>query len=116
MGQDEPTSGAAAGVIQNITAAPEISSDRDFVVNPWTWYYSSTSTPTNVEFHLDADKVAAVAAEGEEKGAMYHLADADVDWSSTGGFFFWILLPSPPPSTPPCQTASMHHRRRFPTH
>ena len=37
----------------------------------------------NVEFHSDADKAAAVAAEGEEKGAMHRLTDVDVDWSST---------------------------------
>jgi hypothetical protein len=46
------------------------------------WYYPSTSAPTNVEFHSDAEKVqhaAAAAAEGEEQGVMHRHADADVE-------------------------------------
>jgi hypothetical protein len=51
-GQDESTSGAGAGVIQDITDAPEISFDRDFnddVVNPAAWTrYQPLRTRTRI--------------------------------------------------------------------
>jgi hypothetical protein len=117
-GQDKSTSGAATGVIQDITDAPEISSDRDSsdeVVNPWWLYCPSTSAPTNVEFHSDAEKAQHAAAvapvEVEEQGVLHGHADADIEDlrrdsppetqpNATGGFFFgyyYILLLPPPP-------------------
>ena len=134
-GQDESTSGAASGVIQDITDAPDISSDRDFndVVNLWMWYYPSTFAPTNIEFHSNAEKAqhaAAAAAEGEEQRVMHHHGDGNVGdlqrdsppWNSSQRnwrIFVRTLLPPlpppPPPRTPPRQAASTHHRRRYPT-
>ena len=141
IGQDESTAETAAGVIQDIADAPEISSDRDFnddAVNPLdgVLLIHIGTHERRVSFGCGGGPArgsSSSSRRGRAGGGASSwrcrccICGVILLWSSTQcnwRFFFGILLllppppppPSPPPPAPPRQTASAHYRRRFPTH